>query len=118
MPFLAKPSIALLFGAKYDESTPILLVHIWASVFVFLGVAQSCWFMAEDFLMSALQRTMMGAVINVGLNIWLIPIYGGLGAAIATVIAQAFSVFVLNIFDRRTRKIVLLQIKSIFGLAI
>jgi polysaccharide transporter, PST family len=116
MTFLAKPSIALLFGAKYDESTPILLVHIWASVFVFLGVAQSCWFMAEDFLMIGLQRTMMGAVINVGLNIWLIPIYGGLGAAIATVIAQAFSVFVLNIFDRRTRKLVVLQVRAILFL--
>jgi PST family polysaccharide transporter len=45
--FLSKPIIIFLFGQDYADAGPILSIHIWASIFVFLGVASTQWFIAE-----------------------------------------------------------------------
>ncbi|WP_373540796.1 flippase [Chamaesiphon sp.] len=113
MTFVSKPLIMLLFGNNFVESGAILSVHIWASVFVFSGVATSGWFIAENLTYLSLYRTLSGAVVNILLNIFLIPIYGGLGAAIATVIAQAVASFISNGINPKTRKLFKVQIKSL-----
>lgn len=103
----------LLYSAPYIAAAPVLAVHIWASVFVFLGVAQSPWDISENFLKLALYRTVAGAIANVVINLFLIPRYAALGAAIATVVSYAISSFVANAFDARTRPIFFLQLKSV-----
>ncbi len=47
MTFLSKNVILMMFGSGYAEASTILAVHIWASVFVFMGVATLPWFIAE-----------------------------------------------------------------------
>lgn len=113
MTFVSQPLIAMLFGDSYIASGSILAVHIWASVFVFTGVATSGWFVAEKLTYLALYRTLSGAVVNVLLNIFLIPIYGGIGAAVATIIAQAVASFISNGVNPKTRKLFDIQIKSL-----
>jgi len=102
-----------LYSDAYVQAAPVLAVHIWASVFVFIGVAQSPWDISEDFLKLALYRTVAGAVSNIVINLFLIPRYAALGAAIATVVSYAISSFVANAFDARTRPIFFLQLKSL-----
>ena len=89
--FLATPTIRLIFGAEYLPAGQILAWHIWASPFVFLGVARSKWLMSENLTLFHLATTVCGAVANIVLNWYLIPLYGGMGAAIATVISYAVS---------------------------
>lgn len=90
-----------LLGQEYAEVGTILALHIWASPFVFLGIARTRWLMAENFTHFSLMSTSLGAVSNIALNIWLIPEYGGIGAAIATVISYAISSHVSCIFYPR-----------------
>jgi polysaccharide transporter, PST family len=113
MTFLAKPSILLLFGDKYAEAADVLIVHIWASIFVFLGVASSSWLVAENLAFFTLSRTVMGAILNIGLNFFLIPRYAGVGAAIATLISYAFANVFANIINKKTHKLFWIQIKSL-----
>jgi polysaccharide transporter, PST family len=113
MTFIANPLTIMLFGDSYIESGLILSIHIWASVFVFTGVATSGWFIAESLTYLSLYRTLSGAIVNVLLNIFLIPIYGGVGAAIATIIAQAVASFISNGVNPKTRKLFKIQIKSL-----
>lgn len=113
MTFVAKPLILMLFGDNYLESGTILAIHIWASVFVFTGVATSGWFIAENLTYLSLYRTLSGAIVNILLNIFLIPLYGGIGAAIATVIAQAVASLITNGINPKTRKLFRLQIRSL-----
>jgi PST family polysaccharide transporter len=68
MTFLSTTIVVVLFGQAYAESGPVLAIHIWASVFVFLGVASSQWFVAENRQILSFQRTVLGALINVILN--------------------------------------------------
>lgn len=112
MTFLSTPITNLLYGTAYESAGSILAIHIWASVFVFLGVATSNWLLAEGKQISSLQRTLFGAVVNVLLNLILIPDFGALGAAWATVIAQ-FSVGLLyDLFQRGTRRIFFMKLRA------
>jgi PST family polysaccharide transporter len=113
MSFLSGTIITVLFGKSYEASASILAIHIWASLFVFMGVGTSSWFIAEGLTQFALRRTIIGAITNVFLNIFLIPAYGGVGAAIATVISQAFASFLSNATHPKTRKIFNLQVKCL-----
>ena len=90
---LAGPLVAVLFGPEFEASGPILAVHVWAGPFVFLGAALSRWLIAEDRLKFSLARHGAGAVVNVALNLVLIPLYGGAGAAIATLVSYAVASF-------------------------
>jgi polysaccharide transporter, PST family len=112
MTFLSGPIIAWLFGNEYAAAGPILAIHIWAAWFVFTGIGTSTWFIAEGLTHLSFQRTLIGAVINIGLNFVLIPAYGGIGAAIATVISQAFASFLSNAFHPQARKIFRIQLRS------
>ncbi|MEL7241324.1 MAG: flippase [Cyanobacteria bacterium J06643_5] len=112
MTFLSKNVVLIMFSQEYIEAAPILAVHIWASLFVFMGIATLPWFIAEGLNHLSLRKTLLGAILNVILNFLLIPEYGGLGAAIATISSQAASAFFSNVIDRRTRKLFKIQLLS------
>jgi PST family polysaccharide transporter len=99
---IANWAVRVLFGAQYAEAGPILSIYIWASVPVFLGVASSQYLVAEGYTRLSMVRTVIGAVINVLLNLLLIPRFGTIGAAMATLGAQVSSVFSI-VLDRDTR---------------
>lgn len=113
MTFLSGNIVVAMFGDKFAAAGPILAVHIWTSTFVFMGLATSPWFIAEGLNHISLGKTLLGAVLNVVLNLLLIPQYSGLGSAIANIISQAAAAFISNAFDRRTHKIFKLQIQSL-----
>lgn len=113
MSFLSDKIIMVMFGSGYAEAGAILAVHIWTSLFVFMGLATSPWFIAEGLNHVSLGKTLFGAILNIVLNLLLIPKYAGLGAAIATIISQAAAAFVCNAFDQRTQKIFKIQVRSL-----
>lgn len=101
--FLAEPIIQFLYGSAYEESVSVLQIHIWAGPFVFLGVAMSGWLIAEGFGKKSLYRTIFGLCINVLANLWLIPLYGPVGAAVATLLGQVAANFLYDFFDSGVR---------------
>jgi polysaccharide transporter, PST family len=113
MSFLSDKIIMVMFGSGYAEAGGILAVHIWTSLFVFMGLATSPWFIAEGLNHVSLGKTLFGAILNIVLNLLLIPKYSGLGAAIATIISQAAAAFICNAFDSRTQKIFKIQVRSL-----
>lgn len=97
--------IDIFFGAEYEESAAILVIHIWAALFIFMRAAFSKWILIENALVFSLITQGMGAVMNIGLNIALIPTYGGIGAAFATLLSYATASFLALFFHSRTRPI-------------
>jgi PST family polysaccharide transporter len=104
--------VRILYSNNYSGAAPVLAVHVWASVFVFLGCAQSPWDIAKNLLKLSMFRTALGAVINVAMNLYLIPRYSAMGAAIATVVSYAISAVFANAFSARTRPIFYMQMRS------
>ena len=114
MTFLSNRIITILFGTSYLAAGSILAIHIWATVFVSMGIATGIWFVAEGFTHFAFQRNLIGAVTNIFLNLFLIPAYAGVGAAIATVISYAIASFLSHSINLKTRKIFKLQIQAFY----
>ena len=106
---IAKPAILLLYGAQYAPAIGVLSIHIWASLFVFLGVGVSKWMISENLQIYYMINTLLGAVTNILLNLFLIPRYGILGTAIATVISQFVVSTLSNLLNRKTRMMFFLQ---------
>ncbi|TDG12754.1 flippase [Seongchinamella unica] len=111
MTFLSTFVATLLFGAPYAAAGPVLAVHVWTSFFVFLGVASSRWFVAEGQQLLLLQKTVLGAAVNVILNLILIPQYGAIGAAWTTVFSYSVSDLFADLIHRETRAMFLMKIK-------
>ncbi|GCA89691.1 polysaccharide biosynthesis C-terminal domain-containing protein [Microcystis sp.] len=87
-----------LLGKEYTKAGRILVWHIWSRPIVFVGIAFNQWMMVENMTLLTFARTSLGAIANVGLNFLLIPHYGRLGAAIATVISYGFALYGLYLF--------------------
>lgn len=113
MSFLSPLLVVTLFGQGFAAAGPVLAISIWASFFVFLGVAQGPWDLAENLTGLMLFRLASGAGLNIVLNIFLIPAHGAMGAAVATVISQAFASVILNLVHVKTRRIFYLQMKAV-----
>ncbi len=104
--------VKIIFGHAYLASASILSVHMWAGIFVSLGVARSGWIMTENKTRIALYATFSGAVINILLNIPFIKMFGGMGAAWATLISQGVAAYLSTIFI--SKKILLMQTRAFF----
>ncbi|MHB1587481.1 MAG: flippase [Acidiferrobacteraceae bacterium] len=104
--------IRLLYGNSYAESATVLAVHVWAAVFVFSGVAQHSWFLAEGLVKLTAVRTVIGALANIGLNLVMIPRYGPVGAAVATLVSFALSAMLINALSARTRALFFMQLRA------
>jgi len=113
MTFLSGHLVEALFGSAYAGAGSVLAIHIWTAVFVFLGLVSSKWFMIENLQKVTFRRTMLGALINVGLNLWLIPKYGPNGAAIATVAAQGSGTLLCDPLRKDTRRLFFMKMASL-----
>ena len=95
------------------ESSSCFNIMIWSLISVSLGVVTNKWLIAKGLQKVALMRTLAAAVINIFLNLFLIPKYGIEGAAAASVIAHLFSGYFGNIFSSKTRPLFILQTKAL-----
>lgn len=102
--FLSDRLIVTIFGEPYQAAGQVLLVHVWASIFVFWGVASSKWFLVENLQLIALANVVCGVAVNLFLNYKLIPVYGGVGAAVATLISYAVASYFMNFIFAKSRE--------------
>lgn len=94
-----------VFGESYRGAIPILMVHVMSLPFIFLRFAFSPWIVIVKFAQFSLISQGMGAALNVLLNIILIPQYGMMGAAIATLISYAGASYFALLLSARTRPV-------------
>jgi polysaccharide transporter, PST family len=110
---LAKPIILALFGARYVEAAPVLAIHAWAGVLVSLGVCGTLWLTNAGYLTYTMYQTVAGAVVNIALNLVMIPRFGAVGAALASVGGQFASVMLTTVALPATRRLFRLQLAAL-----
>lgn len=92
----SRPVVYLLYGLEYLPAVSILRIITWYSAFSYLGSARYIWFLAEKKEKYIWITNLIGALINVAGNWILIPMWGAVGAAIASVVTQIMTNFALN----------------------
>ena len=103
MTFMSDWVVNLLYGEQYNQAGSVLMIHIWAGVFVFLGVASGKWLLTENLQIFSTINSTIGAVVNILLNYILIQKLGVEGAAWATLISYFVAAYLSLLFWSKTR---------------
>lgn len=111
--FLAPFIYKIAYKPEYFSGASVLSIHVWAGVFVFLGSASGQFLINEGYTNISLYRTAIGAVVNIVLNLLLLPTIGIEGAAWASLMAYASATFSIFLF-KNSRRQGLMMLKSLF----
>jgi O-antigen/teichoic acid export membrane protein len=104
--------ISYLYGKAYDGASLIFKIYIWSNVFFFINVLSSKWLVTEGYYLHSFYRNIIGAIINVLLNFFLISKYGLTGAAISTLISYSVVAIFYDLFFKELRINLRLKLKS------
>ncbi|MBC8394253.1 MAG: flippase [Deltaproteobacteria bacterium] len=116
MSLLAAPAIRILYGEKYLAAIPVLQIMAWKAVFMALFSASGQMILIENIQRFVAVRNVIGCIVSVALNYLLIPIWGIIGSAVATVMTMAFSGYFSHFFIKPYRHLVPIQTKALlFG---
>ena len=118
--------VLLLFGPEYLPSAKILVILTWATFIQAIFGAAGPTLSMSGHTKLVLWNTIGAFLLNFGLNIFLIPKYGIIGAAIATLISltavgfartiQVGVILKMNFFDRKVIKPIVAGIMVYTGL--
>lgn len=110
---LAGIIVNILYGAEYADAIPVLRIAVWYIVFSVMGTVRNVWILAEEKQKYLTVINFSGAVINIVLNFYLIPVYGACGAAAASLATQFLINFLLGFIIKPLRKNNILLLRGI-----
>jgi len=108
-----KLGISILYGDDYLLAyipLVILTFGIWVGT---LGNVHYIWMTCENKEKYSLLYSFNGCMANIILNVILIPKFGIIGAAIATLVSQVFSNIIAFLFIKDARKLSIMLLKSL-----
>lgn len=91
MTFVAGWGVPLLFGDAYARAGAMLIGLAWASLFINLGYARSYYLTAMNWTRLHFITDLLGCIVNISLNLVLVPRYGGMGAVAASAASYWFT---------------------------
>ncbi len=109
----AEKIVVLLYGNAYQPAGILLALMAIRLFFTNTGVARGAFINIENLFKFSLITMFIGALSNVILNFYLIPIYKSKGAIIATIISFFITTFLVDFIYNKTRDNVRLQIWGI-----
>ncbi|MEO8620096.1 MAG: flippase [bacterium] len=98
---LADGLMHLVFGAKYVAAVPALQVLIWSIVVAWVRNVVQMGLIARHQQAFVLRTSVWSAAANFVLNVLLIPRYGMIGAAVATVATETIRTVVALVYSGR-----------------
>jgi len=94
---LAQEIILVIYGSQYLPAVAALQILIWSVVFMFVNGLSSNLLGSIDKQLTVTKIAGMGALVNIGINLAIIPIFSFYGASISTVFTEFF---ILILFTR------------------
>jgi O-antigen/teichoic acid export membrane protein len=84
--------VLLLFNTAFARTGLLLSVLIWSGVFINLSIARNILTVSRNWLKVEVVSTLLGCLLNIVLNLFLIPAYGAMGAIVASLVSYWFAV--------------------------
>ena len=78
--YLADPVILLAYGSAFYLAVPVLKIAAWKGFLTATGMATGRQCTVENLQKYLFLRNLIGVVVNIAINLMLIPKYGALGA--------------------------------------
>jgi O-antigen/teichoic acid export membrane protein len=90
--FFSNFLVELVYGLKYIDASLVIKIHVWSLLFISMNAVCSKLIIIENKQIFFIKISFVGALLNIILNIFLIPYAGIYGAAYSTL----FSYFVVS----------------------
>lgn len=104
MSIFSEPIIRLLYGDSFIPASKALMIVCWYVTFSYYGSIRNIWMLCKKLQRYLWIINIFGAVLNIALNSILIPLYGIVGAATASLMTQFFANFVIGFFIKPLKK--------------
>ena len=101
---LADIVIKILYGSEYLAAVNPLRLMIWSNAFYYLAAVRNVWILAEEKQRYLWVINLFGAIVNILINVLLIPVWGAIGAALASLITQIFTNVVMGFVIKDVRR--------------
>lgn len=96
-PFFSEFFVTMLYGEEFRETAKALNVLSWACLLIFLGLLASAGCLVMDIVHFEWWNAAIAAALNITLNLYLIPLYGYIGSAWATLASEIW-IFGVTLF--------------------
>ena len=93
---LARPIVWILYGQEYIAAAAVIRILNWYFIFSMMGVVRNVWILAENQETYLWRINLIGALANVVLTGLMSPLAGAAGAALASLLTQAITNFVVG----------------------
>lgn len=110
---LADPLVESIYGEAYRPAGQILQMMTWHTAFSYLGVARNAWVVCRNAQRYLVWVYGSAAAGNIGLNLLLIPQWGAVGAAAASLVTQILTTLAVPMLIPALRKNVHLMAQAI-----
>jgi len=111
---LAGHIIRIMYGIQYTDSIQILQIHICSTIPIFLSTAQGIWNINEGYTYIHFYQALCNAIITIISLIIFMPEFGIVGVAVISVVSPLVSTIAVNLFFKHTRRILWIQMRSLF----
>ncbi|MDH4222571.1 MAG: flippase [candidate division Zixibacteria bacterium] len=101
---LSDQIIRFVYGSAYQLSILPLQILIWSVFTVYCNCSFAFCLLASDRQKEYMYSVLTGAVVNLTLNLILIPKYSMLGASIATIVSEVITLGLILYYSRRIVK--------------
>ena len=105
--------VRLTYGAQYLKAVPVLQILAFKSVGMALQASSGQLIIIEHLQKWAVIRNLIGVVICVGMNLLLIPKFGIVGSAWATIITVVFTGCLANVFIPPYYPVLKIQLRAL-----
>lgn len=100
----AKLLVWILYGSEYYAAVPALKILAWATVCSAIGNIRTTWMVLNNKSKYMEYFTLIGAVINITLNLILIHFWGYIGAALSTFVTSLITGIILPFLFQETKE--------------
>lgn len=112
--FLAPLIISTAFGPEYTQSAAVLQIHIFNFILTAQLLCRQKFNIARGDSRLIMAASIFVVVLNAGLNWALIPVYGPIGAAWASVAARLAAEVFIGVMSRANREFSVISVKSVY----
>ena len=109
----SKTIINILYGSEYSTASIVTIIIVWYTIFSYIGSVRNIWILAENKQKYLSLINFIGAITNIILNLFMIPLWGVNGAALASLITQFITNIIIGFILRPIRENNKIMLKSL-----
>lgn len=109
---LISPYLTTSLYGENNNISVVLSLHIWCSLFIFSGAFTSRYLYVNEFYKIEIVKTILAAIINVGLNLYTIPTFGVVGAVGSSFVAYLIANYLSFYMFEGSRVLFMIQSKA------